>query len=390
MARIVVGLSGGVDSSVAAYLLKEQGHEVIGMFMKNWHDDSVTISTECPWLDDSNDAMIVAQHLGIPFQTIDLSKEYKERIVDYMFAEYQAGRTPNPDVLCNREIKFDIFLNAAMKLGADFVATGHYARRGETEVNGKKVYRLLAGKDPNKDQSYFLCQLTQTQLSKALFPVGELLKPEVRTIAKKANLATAEKKDSQGLCFIGKVHLPDFLQQQLQAKKGKVVAVDAASPVYQNGQNSNELEAIVEPYHYSPQSGKVVGEHNGAHFYTIGQRKGLNMGGFAEPMFVIGTDTKENIIYMGMGEKHPGLHRKGLFVPNVDEHWVRPDLKLNAGESKQFKARIRYRQPLEACTLHKKSNGLYIIFDRAQKSITPGQFCAWYDGEELVGSGVIS
>jgi tRNA-specific 2-thiouridylase len=389
MARIVVGLSGGVDSSVAAYLLKEQGHEVIGMFMKNWHDDSVTISTECPWLDDSNDAMIVAQHLGIPFQTIDLSKEYKERIVDYMFAEYQAGRTPNPDVLCNREIKFDIFLNAAMKLGADFVATGHYARRSEMEVSGKKVYRLLAGKDPNKDQSYFLCQLTQEQLSKALFPVGELLKPEVRAIAKKANLATAEKKDSQGLCFIGKVHLPDFLQQQLQAKKGKVVAVDATSPVYQNGQNSSELEAIVEPYHYTPQSGKVVGEHNGAHFYTIGQRKGLNMGGFAEPMFVIGTDTKENIIYMGMGEKHPGLHRRGLFVPNSDEHWVRPDLKLNDGESKQFKARIRYRQPLEACTLHKRSNGLYIIFDRAQKSITPGQFCAWYHDEELVGSGVI-
>lgn len=389
MARIVVGLSGGVDSSVAAYLLKEQGHEVIGMFMKNWHDDSVTISMECPWLDDSNDAMIVAQHLGIPFQTIDLSKEYKERIVDYMFAEYQAGRTPNPDVLCNREIKFDIFLNAALKLGADYVATGHYARRAELDLNGKKVYRLLAGKDPNKDQSYFLCQLTQEQLSKALFPVGELLKPEVRAIAKKANLATAEKKDSQGLCFIGKVHLPDFLQQQLKSKKGKVVAVDATSQVFQNGQNSNELEAIVEPYHYSPQSGKVVGEHNGAHFYTIGQRKGLNMGGFAEPMFVIGTDTKENIIYMGMGEKHPGLHRKGLFVPNADAHWVRPDLQLKEGESKKFMARIRYRQPLEACTLHKKENGLYIIFDRPQKSITPGQFCAWYDGEELVGSGVI-
>jgi tRNA-specific 2-thiouridylase len=389
MARIVVGLSGGVDSSVAAYLLKEQGHEVIGMFMKNWHDDSVTISTECPWLDDSNDAMIVAQHLDIPFQTIDLSKEYKERIVDYMFAEYQAGRTPNPDVLCNREIKFDIFLNAAMKLGADYVATGHYARRGEIEVDGKNVYQLLAGKDPNKDQSYFLCQLTQAQLSKALFPVGELLKPEVREIAKKANLATAEKKDSQGLCFVGKVHLPDFLQQQLQSKKGKVVAVEAESPVFANGHGDDELDAIVEPYHYSPQSGKVVGEHNGAHFYTIGQRKGLNMGGFAEPMFVIGTDTKENIIYMGMGEKHPGLLRKGLFVPNADEHWIRPDLQLKEGESKKLMARIRYRQPLEACTLHKKSNGLYIIFDRPQKSITPGQFCAWYAGEELVGSGVI-
>jgi tRNA-uridine 2-sulfurtransferase len=389
VSRIVVGLSGGVDSSVAAYLLKEQGHEVIGMFMKNWHDDSVTISTECPWLDDSNDAMIVAQHLGIPFQTIDLSKEYKARIVDYMFAEYQAGRTPNPDVLCNREIKFDIFLNAALKLGADYVATGHYARRAELNVNGKKTYQLLSGKDPNKDQSYFLCQLTQEQLSKALFPVGELLKPEVRAIAKQAGLATAEKKDSQGLCFVGKVHLPDFLQQQLVPKKGKVIAVDATAPVYMNGHTEQGLEKWVEPYHYMPTVGKVVGEHNGAHFYTIGQRKGLNMGGFAEPMFVIGTDTHENIIYMGMGEKHPGLYRKGLFVPNADEHWVRPDSQLMEGDAQKFMARIRYRQPLEPCTLHKKKNGLYIIFDRPQKSITPGQFCAWYDGEELVGSGVI-
>jgi len=358
--------------------------------MKNWHDDSVTISNECPWLDDSNDAMIVAQHLGIPFQAIDLSKEYKERIVDYMFAEYQAGRTPNPDVLCNREIKFDIFLQAAIKLGADFVATGHYARKAETEINGKKVFRLLAGKDPNKDQSYFLCQLTQEQLAKALFPIGELLKPEVREIAKKAGLATAEKKDSQGLCFIGKVHLPEFLQQRLEPKKGKVVSVPADASLYVNGKTKDTLNHLTEPYHYQPDLGKVVGEHNGAHFYTIGQRKGLNMGGFPEPMFVIGTDTKENIIYMGMGEEHPGLYRKGLFIPNADEHWVRPDLKLKAGESKKYTARIRYRQTLEPCVLHKKDNGLYIVFDRAQRGITSGQFAAWYDGEELIGSGVIN
>lgn len=388
--RVVVGLSGGVDSSVTAYLLKEQGYEVIGMFMKNWHDDSVTISDECPWLDDSNDAMIVAQHLGIPFQAIDLSVEYKERIVDYMFREYQSGRTPNPDVLCNREIKFDIFLKTALKLGADYVATGHYARKEETEVNGKKVFRLLGGKDPNKDQSYFLCQLTQEQLSKALFPVGELLKPEVREIAKKAGLTTAEKKDSQGLCFIGKVHLPDFLQQRLEPKKGKVVAIDSKAPLYQNGKISEDLAVLAEPFHYSKNSGKEVGDHNGAHYYTIGQRKGLKMGGFAEPMFVIGTDTTENIIYMGMGENHPGLYRKGLFIPNADEHWVRPDLKLKVGESKDYLSRIRYRQQLEPCTLHKKEEGLYIIFDRPQKAITPGQFAAWYDGEELIGSGVIS
>jgi tRNA-specific 2-thiouridylase len=390
MKRVVVGLSGGVDSSVAAYLLKEQGYEVIGMFMKNWHDDSVTISNECPWLDDSNDAMIVAQHLGIPFQAIDLSKEYKERIVDYMFTEYQAGRTPNPDVLCNREIKFDIFLKAALKLGADYVATGHYARREEIDVNEKKIYRLLAGKDPNKDQSYFLCQLTQEQLSKALFPIGELLKPEVREIAKKAGLATANKKDSQGLCFVGKVHLPDFLQQRLQPKKGKAIVIPETAKAYSNGQSMDDLISLTKPYVYQQSEGEVVGEHNGAHFYTIGQRKGLNIGGQPKPLFVIGTDTEHNIIYMGMGEDHPGLYRKGLFVPNEDEHWVREDLKLAVGESRNYLARIRYRQPLEPCTLHKKKEGLYIIFERPQKAITPGQFAAWYADDELIGSGVIS
>src|SRR5688572_18167672 len=388
--RVVVGLSGGVDSSVAAYLLKEQGYEVIGMFMKNWHDDSVTISKECPWLDDSNDAMIVAQALGIPFQAIDLSKEYKERIVDYMFAEYQIGRTPNPDVLCNREIKFDIFLNAALKIGADFVATGHYVRKAETEINGKKTYRLLSGKDSNKDQSYFLCQLTQAQLSKSLFPIGELLKPEVREIARKINLVTADKKDSQGLCFVGKVHLPDFLQQRLESKKGKVVEISASSPVFKNGFDTGDLKNISAPYVLSPDEGEVIGEHKGAHYYTIGQRKGLNLGGNEKPLFVIGTDTNQNIIYTGMGEDHPGLYRKGLFVPEKDVHWIREDLALPVGSSAKFLSRVRYRQVLVPCTLNQSEEGLYIIFDAPQKSITPGQFAAWYNGEELVGSGVIS
>lgn len=388
--RVVVGLSGGVDSSVAAYLLKEQGYEVIGMFMKNWHDDSVTISNECPWLDDSNDAMIVAQQLGIPFQTIDLSSEYKDRIVDYMFAEYKAGRTPNPDVLCNREIKFDVFLDAALKLGADFVATGHYCRKGVLEKEGKQVFQLLAGKDPNKDQSYFLCQLNQPQLSKALFPIGELLKPEVRAIAKKAGLDTAEKKDSQGLCFIGKVHLPDFLQQRLEPKKGKVIEVPLDSAVFSNGLLDKDLVDVSAPYQLTPELGQIIGEHNGAHYYTIGQRRGLNIGGHEKPLFVIGTDTEKNIIYTGSGDDHPGLYRKGLFIPNEDEHWIRTDLKLYIGESKNYMARIRYRQPLEKCTLHKKEEGLYIIFDRPQRGVTPGQFAAWYEGDELIGSGVIS
>lgn len=387
--RVVVGLSGGVDSSVAAYLLLQQGYDVIGMFMKNWHDDSVTISNECPWLDDSNDAMIVAQHLGIPFQAIDLSAEYKTRIVDYMFAEYQRGRTPNPDVLCNREIKFDIFLNAALKLGADFVATGHYARRAEIQTGQKTIYQLLGGKDPNKDQSYFLCQLTQEQLSRSLFPVGELLKPEVRAIAKEAGLVTADKKDSQGLCFVGKVHLPEFLQQRLQPKKGKVIEVPAEASAFSNGYAADDLVGLSTPYTLEASYGSIVGEHNGAHYYTIGQRKGLNIGGHARPLFVIGTNTDENIIYMGMGEDHPGLYRKGLFIPNTDEHWIRADLKLAVGDSATYDARIRYRQKLESCTLYKKEEGLYIIFDRPQRSITPGQFAAWYKGEELIGSGVI-
>ncbi len=390
MKRVVVGLSGGVDSSVAAYLLKEQGYEVIGMFMKNWHDDSVTISNECPWLDDSNDAMIVAQHLGVPFQAIDLSKEYKERIVDYMFGEYQHGRTPNPDILCNREIKFDVFLEAALKLGADFVATGHYCRKGEIIKNDKVQYQLLAGKDPNKDQSYFLCQLTQAQLSKALFPIGELLKSEVRVIAKKAGLATAEKKDSQGLCFVGKIHLPDFLQQRLEVKKGKVIEVPADSTVFKNGYAPEDIHHRSLSYELTPELGKVVGEHTGAHFYTIGQRKGLNIGGYEKPLFIIGTDTEKNVIYTGSGEDHPGLYRSGLFIPNTNEHWIREDLKLSVGDVKKFLVRIRYRQPLENCTLHKKDNGLYLIFEQPQRGVAPGQFAAWYDGEELIGSGVIS
>jgi len=389
MKRVVVGLSGGVDSSVAAYLLQKQGYEVIGMFMKNWHDDSVTISNECPWLDDSNDAMIVAQHLGIPFQAIDLSEQYKERIVDYMFAEYQRGRTPNPDVLCNREIKFDIFLQTAIKLGADFVATGHYARKAEINQNGKTIYRLLSGKDPNKDQSYFLCQLNQEQLSRSLFPIGELLKPEVRDIAKQIGLATADKKDSQGLCFVGKVHLPDFLQQRLQSKTGEVIQVPADSAVFSQMGADETLDTLSTAFKLDPSQGKVVGEHQGAHYYTIGQRKGLNLGGHADRLFVIGTDTERNIIYTGLGDDHPGLYRRGLFISEADEHWIRGDIRLKEGESRNFLARIRYRQKLEPCVLHKRAEGLYIIFEHLQRGVTPGQFAAWYDGDELIGSGVI-
>ncbi|MCB0505484.1 MAG: tRNA 2-thiouridine(34) synthase MnmA [Cyclobacteriaceae bacterium] len=395
--RVVVGLSGGVDSSVAAYLLKEQGYEVIGIFMKNWHDDSVTISDECPWLDDSNDAMIVAEKLEIPFQTIDFSKEYKKQIVDYMFEEYQQGRTPNPDVLCNREIKFSLFLDTALKLKADYVATGHYCRKDSFEQEGKTIYRLLAGKDNNKDQSYFLCQLSQGQLAKSLFPIGELTKPEVRKIAKEQGLVTADKKDSQGLCFIGKVRLPDFLQQQLKPKAGEVIEIPESFEPYTSEYDRKVkhplthslLEELSQPYSYKKSDGIVKGEHSGAHYFTIGQRKGLNIGGTPKPLFVIETDTKENIIYTGQGENHPGLLRYGLYVKSTDIHWVREDLKLTPGVSHRYLARIRYRQPLEWATLYMEEDGLYVIFDDPQKAIARGQFVAWYDNEELIGSGVI-
>jgi len=374
---------------VAAHLLLEQGYEVIGMFMKNWHDDSVTISDECPWLEDSNDALLVAEKLGIPFQVIDLSKEYKERIVNYMFKEYKRGRTPNPDILCNREIKFDIFLKAAMKLNADFVATGHYCQKDEIQVSEKKIYRLLSGKDKSKDQSYFLCQLTQNQLSKALFPIGHLQKSEVREIARSQGLVTAEKKDSQGLCFVGKVRLPEFLQQQLKPKKGEVVEISERFNTYTASKVANTLQELSAPFEYHESDGDVIGQHNGAHYYTIGQRKGLNIGGKPKPLFVIGTDINSNVIYTGQGDHHPGLYRKGLFIKNKDIHWVRSDKTLRSGEKTDLIARIRYRQKLQSCTLHMEDIGLYIIFQDNQRGITPGQFAAWYDGEEVLGSGVI-
>ncbi|MEP2239543.1 MAG: tRNA 2-thiouridine(34) synthase MnmA [Maribacter sp.] len=396
MKKVVIGLSGGVDSSVAAYLLKEQGYDVIGLFMKNWHDDSVTISEECPWLEDSNDALIVAEKLGIPFQTVDLSAEYKERIVDYMFKEYEMGRTPNPDVLCNREIKFDVFMKIAMQLGADYVATGHYCRKGTLHnADGTEIYQLLAGKDGNKDQSYFLCQLSQEQLSKTLFPIGELTKPQVREIAAKMNLITADKKDSQGLCFIGKVRLPEFLQQQLKPKTGKIVEVPAGFDAYErttpNFDDKNaELEFYAEKPVYHLTDGKVVGEHQGAHYFTKGQRKGLHVGGTKEPLFVIDTDVNENIIYTGQGKAHPGLYRRTLFVKDEELHWVRTDLALNIDEKLEVKARIRYRQELQEATIYKVEGGIYVDFKEMQSAITEGQFVAWYLEDDLIGSGVIS
>ena len=395
MKRVVVGLSGGVDSSVTAYLLKEQGYDVIGLFMKNWHDDSVTISNECPWLEDSNDALLVAEKLGIPFQTVDLSEQYKEKIVDYMFSEYENGRTPNPDVLCNREIKFDVFMKIAVSLGADYVATGHYCRKNTIEVNGKQVHQLLVGKDNNKDQSYFLCQLSQEQLAKALFPIGELTKPEVREIATKMELVTAEKKDSQGLCFIGKVRLPEFLQQKLQPKEGKIIEIPASNDIYANTSPVFEnTEAALAFYSknkdYTQAHGIVKGKHQGAHYFTNGQRRGLNVGGTKEGLFVIQTDVIHNIIYVGEGANHPGLFKNTLFIKANEVHWIRQDLKLNIGETKSVMARIRYRQPLQKAKLYQFENGMFVQFENPQSAITEGQFVAWYMDDELLGSGVIS
>lgn len=394
MKRVIVGLSGGVDSSVAAYLLKQQGYEVIGLFMKNWHDDSVTISDECPWLEDSNDAMLVAEKLGIPFQVVDLSEQYKERIVDYMFREYEMGRTPNPDVLCNREIKFDVFMKIAMDLNADYVATGHYCRKDSITKEGRTTYRLLAGKDKNKDQSYFLCQLSQGQLSKAMFPIGELHKSEVREIAAEIGLVTADKKDSQGLCFIGKVRLPDFLQQQLKPREGVIVQIPKDSSLYNRPvpefrDPEEALKFKSSKFQYTMADGKTVGRHQGAHYFTKGQRKGLAVGGTAEPLFVIDTDVDQNVIYAGEGKEHRGLYRSALFVDASEIHWIREDLAIAEGESLAVSARIRYRQTLEKATLYRSRDGLYVSFENEQSAITEGQFVAWYQGDELLGSGVI-
>ena len=385
-----------MDSSVTAYLLKQQGHEVIGLFMRNWNDASVTLEDECPWVEDSNDALLVAQKLGIPFQVIDMSELYKERIVDYMFSEYEKGRTPNPDILCNREVKFDVFLQTALSLGADKVATGHYARVSSfLDERGEEIYQLLAGKDNNKDQSYFLCQLNQNQLSKALFPIGELAKPEVREIAREIGLVTADKKDSQGLCFIGKVSLPTFLQQQLIPKEGEIVEIFSdykefhkEKPVFET--KLDELKYLSKKIKYQKEDGKVIGKHQGAQFFTIGQSKGLGIGGHKESCFIIDRDMENNILFVGEGKNFPGLYRKALKINNDEVHWVREDLRLKNGESMKIKARIRYRQPLEDAVLYQYEEGFFIEFENPQSAIAEGQFAAWYQGEELLGSGVIS
>ncbi|WP_334124659.1 tRNA 2-thiouridine(34) synthase MnmA [Empedobacter brevis] len=396
MKRVVVGLSGGVDSSVTAYLLKEQGYDVIGLFMRNWNDASVTLEDECPWIEDSADALLVAKKLDIPFQVIDMSDSYKERIVDYMFNEYEQGRTPNPDVLCNREIKFDLFLKTALELGADYVATGHYARKTSTiDENGNEIFQLLKGNDNNKDQSYFLCQLSQDQLSKALFPIGDIEKPEVRRIAQEQGLVTANKKDSQGLCFIGKVSLPEFLQQQLKPKEGVIVEIEKEwegfkreVPTFSNKYEALDFEA--KGFSYKQEDGNIVGKHQGAHYFTRGQRKGLGVGGKVEPLFIIDTDVETNVIYTGQGTEHPGLLKKALFIKEEEVHWIREDLALKTDETMEIMARIRYRQPLQKATLHKAENGMYVEFEKPQSAITEGQFCAWYMNEELLGSGVIN
>ena len=395
MKKVVIALSGGVDSSVAAYLLKKQGYHVIGLFMKNWHDESVTISKECPWLDDSNDAMIVAQNLKIPFHTVDLSKEYNTRIIQYMFREYKYGRTPNPDILCNREIKFDIFMKIALDLGADFVATGHYSRINREKKEKIIIHKLISGVDKSKDQSYFLCQLNQKQLSRILFPIGNLKKTDVRKIANDIGLVNAEKKDSQGLCFVGKVKLPDFLMQKLKPKEGLIIEIDSSSDLYKKKSDNSltikeKLIKGIRNINYKIGDGREVGKHNGAFYFTIGQRKGLRIGGSKKPLFVLQTDVENNIVYVGMGKDHPGLYRDALLVDSNEEHWIREDLKLSYKESMIIMARIRYRQPLQKASLFRYKEGIYILFDKPQSSITKGQFVAWYIENELIGSGVIS
>jgi tRNA-uridine 2-sulfurtransferase len=389
--KVIIGLSGGVDSSVAAWLLMQQGYDVHGLFMINWKDSSVTLSGDCSWEEDILIAQIVAKKLGIPLHVVDSSTDYQNKVAEYIFSEYGKGRTPNPDILCNREIKFDVFLSKAREIGAHYYATGHYCRKESVDLAGQTMFRLLAGSDPNKDQSYFLCQLTQNQLKDALFPIGHLMKPAVRELARKLELASAERKDSQGICFVGKVDLPTFLQQKLQPREGKIIEIPHPKttsdiPVF----NNKDLHLLCSEKKYSPGDGKVVGTHRGAWFYTIGQRKGLHVGGTPEPLFVIATDVDNNLIYVGQGQDHPGLMRQGLFIHEKDLHYIRPDMKLKIGCAERFQVRIRYRQLLQDATLHLKDAGLYIVFDLPQRGVTPGQFAAWYLQDELIGSGVIA
>ncbi len=456
--KVCIGLSGGVDSSVAALLLKQQGYDVFALFMQNWHDASTTLHGDCEWEEDRFVAELVARKIGIPFYFVDLSKEYRQRVVDYMFDEYEKGRTPNPDVLCNREIKFDAFLKCARKLGADFVATGHYCRKETVQGPDGPIHRILAGSDPNKDQSYFLCQLTQEQLSRAMFPIGDLIKPEVRRLAHEADLPSADKKDSQGICFVGKVDLPTFLQHKLKPCEGDVVEVydayyhdneqyaflkstldslqkdggeakmitdyvseDKALPAGTQGcpfdlekvasLSDEDFMRLSEPVRYDIRFetetyrsgrkhikktrykenpyGKIVGKHDGAQFYTIGQRKGLNIGGHKDSIFVIETDVPQNIIYVGEGHTHKGLSRSCLRIDPSEIHWIRPDLAMSVGEMRRYRVRIRYRQPLQDATVVMRENGMYMLFDAPQRGMTPGQFAVWYDGDEMLGSGVI-
>jgi tRNA (5-methylaminomethyl-2-thiouridylate)-methyltransferase len=388
--KIAVGLSGGVDSSVAALLLKQQGYDVFALFMQNWHDTTGTLHGDCEWEEDRSVAEMVARKIGIPFHFVDLSDIYRQKVVDYMFSEYEKGRTPNPDVLCNREIKFDAFLKCALDLGADYVATGHYCRKEEfIGPDGKAIYRILAGSDDNKDQSYFLCQLNQDQLSRAMFPIGDICKPEVRRLAREAGLPSADKKDSQGICFVGKVDLPVFLQQKLKAKEGDVVEI--FPDFYETLPKKTTLEELAEPIAYRHDDGRVIGRHQGAQYYTIGQRKGLNIGGHKESIFIIANDMEQNIIYVGEGQGHPGLYRKALKIEPAEIHWIRPDLEMEVGEERDYLVRIRYRQPLQKGRLIRREDGMYILFEEPQRGVTPGQFAVWYDASgEMLGSGVIS
>ncbi len=394
--KVVIGLSGGVDSSVAAWALKEQGYDVTGLFMRNWQDTTGLLQSGCHWEDDVMFAEMVSKKLDIPFHMVDLSEPYRKKVVEYMFAEYEKGRTPNPDVLCNREIKFDAFVDEANKLGADFVATGHYCRKDVLKKGNLEIFRLLSGSDDNKDQSYFLCQLNQEQLSAALFPIGEMTKPEVREIAEKLRLVTAHRKDSQGICFVGKVDLPTFLQQKLKTRRGDIIeiAADTEFRSWKEGYHGEsvtdaELKKAVEPHNFDLKKGKIAGAHNGAHYFTVGQRKGINIGGHKEPLFVTAVNTEKNIIYVAEGQSHPGLYRKGLFIRSDEEHWIRSDLRMEEGENREYMVRIRYRQPLQKAKIYKRVEGIYVIFNELQRGVSPGQFAVWYRGDEVIGSGVI-
>lgn len=397
--QVVLGLSGGVDSSVAAFMLQKK-YQVVSIFMKIDNHKIIgnklnSVTNICNSDQDYKDAILISNKLKIPFTVIDITKIYKKYIISYIYKEYSLGRTPNPDIICNKLIKFNILIKISISLGINKIATGHYAIVKKCyNKNNKKVYKLFSGVDPSKDQSYFLSQLNQHQLSKSIFPLGFYKKKHIRKIAHKIGLITYNKKDSQGLCFVGKISLTSFLHKKFATYKGKIIKIPNNSYLYATTNIHNKKKKLIflsKAIEYKENDGYVIGSHNGAFAYTKGQRKGLKIGGLTTPLFVLDTDTINNIIYVGQGRNHPGLYRKVVFTKKHKINCIGCELIIDNDLMiiKKISCRIRYRQNLQKAIMYIYKEGIYTEFLKKQFSITEGQFITWYYRKQLIASAVI-